>query len=69
MQVLSGFIYLKCTPQERQMLKEQLAVAKARPIEKWSRKDEIHFFEAPFESVESVINGLDEVLAAKQGVR
>ncbi|KAE9640673.1 hypothetical protein EJA70_24570 [Pseudomonas sp. PB103] len=63
LQVLSGFIYEKSTPQERQYLKEQLARAKANPIAKWNRKEEIDFFETPFEAVESTIKGIDDHVA------
>lgn len=65
LQVLTGFIYEKSTPQDRQYLKDQLARAKTKPIAKWDRKEEIDFFETPFESAETVMKGIDEQLAAK----
>ncbi|WP_222833269.1 hypothetical protein [Pseudomonas sp. SC3(2021)] len=64
LQVLTGFIYEKSPPHERQYLKAQLERAKANPISKWNRKEEIDFFETPFESAESVMKGIDEQLAA-----
>lgn len=63
LQVLSGFIYEKSTPQERQHLKEQLAHAKARPMAEWNRKEEIDFFETPFEAAESAIKSVDKFLS------
>lgn len=65
LQVLAGTIYDKSTPAEREHLKSQLAQAKARPIAKWNRKEEIEFFETPFESIESVLKGLDAQYAAR----
>ncbi|HGM5580736.1 hypothetical protein F7234_03900 [Pseudomonas putida] len=59
LQVLAGALYEKSTPAERENLKANLSQAKARPIAKWNRKEEIDFFETPFESIESVLNGLD----------
>lgn len=68
LQVLTGFIYEKSTPRERAYLKEQLASAKARPMDKWNRKEEIDFFETPFDSAESVIKALDERFAVQSKI-
>jgi len=66
LQVLAGTLYDKSTPAEREHLRAQLAQAKARPIAKWNRKEEIDFFETPFESIESVLSGLDAQYAERQ---
>jgi len=65
LQVLAGVVYESGSPALREHLKKQIAKAKAQPIQKWNRKEEIDAFETAFESVEVAFKTVDDSFSPK----